>query len=326
MNFATLFTGGGLFDIGAKQAGLTDVFGVEIDAKKAAIAETNGLSVLCADVEEVDYRNYRDEIFLLHASPQCKEACLNNPYRGESLLSIGQARSTLRAVSEIMPRFFTLENVGAYQNFDSFKDIVNGLLKLRYEVTYSILNFANYGVPQTRRRLILIASLDNYVRMPMATHLKKPDIFIKKRWVSWYDALANHDLPYTEFSRANRRVIKVNPSKAVGFITSTRDSTKKRNTLRWADQPCFTLLASNAKGHIKGVMPDGWAFRFDVPAYAAIHTVPVSYQLSGYDKLDIEVIGNGVSCLFAKVLCEHLIKRSKDGCRGAEGQGNSYRP
>jgi site-specific DNA-cytosine methylase len=47
---ASLFTGGGLFDIGAMEAGYKPIWGIEWDDKIAAVARLNGLPVMTGDV------------------------------------------------------------------------------------------------------------------------------------------------------------------------------------------------------------------------------------------------------------------------------------
>lgn len=61
-----------------------------------------------------------------------------------------------RLVREIQPEFVTMENVPQLADHDVFKDFLASLEN--YAVWWDIVNCAQYGVPQTRRRLVLLAS------------------------------------------------------------------------------------------------------------------------------------------------------------------------
>src|SRR3972149_297635 len=67
---ASMFTGGGLFDIGAIAAGYTSIWGIEMDDKIAAVARLNDLPVITADVCKVDF-SALERPDHLHASPPC---------------------------------------------------------------------------------------------------------------------------------------------------------------------------------------------------------------------------------------------------------------
>ena len=62
------------------------------------------------------------------------------------------------AIRQLQPRVFTLENVPRYQNSQSFSIILSALESEGYFVNYSVVNMADFGLPQARRRLVLIAS------------------------------------------------------------------------------------------------------------------------------------------------------------------------
>ncbi|XP_066253971.1 DNA (cytosine-5)-methyltransferase PliMCI-like [Euwallacea similis] len=74
------------------------------------------------------------------------------------------------------PKYFILENV---RNFVSFKRsmvlklTISCLVKMGYQVTWGVLQAGHYGVPQTRRRLILMAAAPGYVlpRYPEPEHV-----------------------------------------------------------------------------------------------------------------------------------------------------------
>lgn len=75
-----------------------------------------------------------------------------------------------RLVRECAPELVTMENVPGLAKEEPFKTFLTTLKDLKYYVTYGILNAADYGAPQLRRRLVLIASLLGPVSLPQPTH------------------------------------------------------------------------------------------------------------------------------------------------------------
>ena len=96
-----------------------------------------------------------------------------------------------------------LENVWGYRNFVAFGVILKCLAREGYRTDYWHLNSANYGVPQTRKRLILVARLDGRPRRPEPTHSKNPGaMFGLKKWVGWYESIKDliPTLPESQFA------------------------------------------------------------------------------------------------------------------------------
>jgi DNA (cytosine-5)-methyltransferase 1 len=79
----------------------------------------------------------------------------------------------VRAVSEISPKAFLLENVPGLvtpRHRMYLKSVVQRLSKLGYNVSVEVLDAALFGVPQHRRRLIVVGLRDGYFDFPKPTH------------------------------------------------------------------------------------------------------------------------------------------------------------
>jgi len=161
-----MFTGLGGADIGAIQAGLTPLWGVESDAKIRLITKANKLKKIHEDVRYVDYSAVEPADWL-HASPPCLNASVANPTGEETLHDTILTAAILRAVEATQPKVFSLENVAAYEGFKCFGELVEVLRYSGYTVAYTRLDARWYGVPQTRVRLVLIAKKgEQLVRWP----------------------------------------------------------------------------------------------------------------------------------------------------------------
>ena len=78
-----------------------------------------------------------------------------------------------RFVVSLKPDYVVVENVPGMQKVDDagpLKAFIAALEKLRYDVNYRILAAIDYGVPQVRRRLVLVASKKTVAIMPQPTH------------------------------------------------------------------------------------------------------------------------------------------------------------
>ena len=75
-----------------------------------------------------------------------------------------------RLVEEAKPHIVSMENVPELVNEKVFCDFVDTLKRLKYNVTYNIVNAADYGVPQRRKRLLLLASKKKEIVFIKPTH------------------------------------------------------------------------------------------------------------------------------------------------------------
>lgn len=70
------------------------------------------------------------------------------------------------------PDIITMENVPSVAKHEVFQDFVDTLKRLRYKVWFDIVDSSQYGVPQTRRRMVLLASQHGLIKFIEPTHLK----------------------------------------------------------------------------------------------------------------------------------------------------------
>lgn len=192
ITFASLFGGFGGVEIGALAAGLSPKWTIENDAAIAEVARANlGSRVHVRDILDCDPLEF-DEVDVLHASPVCTRMSLANPNAGETMLDIRLAEKTAEFVKALKPRVFTLENVWAYRNSIAWHKIEAALHESGYWVSVEHINFADYGVPQTRKRMIVRA-----VRGGFVPYLPEP-----VPWIGWYTAVEDliDTLPESQFA------------------------------------------------------------------------------------------------------------------------------
>jgi DNA (cytosine-5)-methyltransferase 1 len=219
--------------------------------------------------------------------------------------------------------FFTLENVYAYRESQSWSVIARTVLEHGFSFNYWHCNLADWGVPQTRKRMIVIARRDGRMPvLPPATHAKNPQSGLFGSllpWVGWYEAIRIHDLPLMRKSGLSRtQTRRVDGFERPLIIDSQNKRTARTNeeggySVRLVDEPCFSVTASWRKARPRLVFPD--AVYLASNEHAAIwQAFPVCYQIPEANKA-LEGIGNAVPPLFYQRLAESWHYEKQHGPR-----------
>lgn len=251
---ATLFSGGGGFDIGAKAAGYRPIWGIEYIPEIAAVYATNiGDHIIVESLLNVDPAHL-ERPKLLHASPPCQNASNAKGDKGETEGDRELARKVAHFISILKPKFFTLENVYFYRTFDSWKHIIaKALHNNGYSFDYWHVNSADYGVPQTRKRMIVIARRDGRKAMlPKGTHEEEPapSLFgTAKRWDTWYDSTIDllPTLPDDKFAPWQLERLPENLKPNTMFNGMDMKSTGRAMKGRYGDCPAATVTADDGR-------------------------------------------------------------------------------
>ena len=161
-----LFCGVGGLTHGLEQAGIKVNAGIDIDETcKYAYEENNGAKFICKDINSVTGDDIsslfpEDSIKLLVGCAPCQPFSyhMRKDRNRESDDRWGLLTNMQQLAEEIEPEIVSMENVPLIQKQKIFTDFVGALHDLDYHVHHEVLYCPNYGVPQKRRRLVLIAS------------------------------------------------------------------------------------------------------------------------------------------------------------------------
>jgi DNA (cytosine-5)-methyltransferase 1 len=173
-----VFAGGGGLAVGLRDAGFRTVAAVEIEPHAAATFKANHPTV---QMFRQDVRTVAGSALLPLAGGRVNVLAACPPCQGfSSLTSKWQRedpRNSLvsevgRLAEELLPDAIMLENVpGLSQKGRALFDaLLIHLEKIGYLVNWGILQVADFGVPQRRRRLVLLAGLGFFIGMPAASH------------------------------------------------------------------------------------------------------------------------------------------------------------
>lgn len=160
-----LFCGAGGLSCGLQQAGIRVVAGLDFDKKcDFPFTENIGGIFLGQDLASTKSESLSEHF----DAPKYSLIAGCAPCQPFSTLSNGSDRRKSnkwpllrqfgRVVEDILPDIVTMENVPVLQKEEIFSEFVTGLKALGYEVTYKVMDSSKYGVPQRRKRLVLLAS------------------------------------------------------------------------------------------------------------------------------------------------------------------------
>lgn len=175
-----LFSGGGGLTLGMMRAGFDVVAAVEVDKSACATYEANhqDVSALQADIRTLDQQDVVGrvdgrQIDLLAGCPPCQGfTSLSARYkrddpRNQLVLELA------RLAEELRPRAIMLENVPRLAGTQIYRELWRRLHAAGYHLADQVLQVADYGVPQSRRRLVLLGGRGFGIAMPQPTHSRK---------------------------------------------------------------------------------------------------------------------------------------------------------
>lgn len=176
-----LFAGGGGLTVGLKRAGFKVVGAVEPEPSAFATYKANHPEV---QVFKQDIRTIKGQellalsdsggVDLIAGCPPCQGfSSLTTKHRRDDPRN-GLILEMSRLVNEIRPTAVMMENVPGItkRGRHLLGRFLEDLDLFGYKISWNILQVADYGVPQTRRRFVLLAGLGFSISMPEPTHSK----------------------------------------------------------------------------------------------------------------------------------------------------------
>lgn len=173
-----LFCGVGGLTCGLETAGLDVVAGFDLDAScEYTYTSNNKAAFINKNIEDVSGKEIKKllrgyDVKILAGCAPCqpfsrhqKDKKNRKKHKDWKLLY-----QFARLVQEVKPHIVSMENVPELEGEQVFKDFVKTLESLKYNVTYKVVNAADYGVPQRRKRLLLLASKIKKIQFIPPTH------------------------------------------------------------------------------------------------------------------------------------------------------------
>ncbi len=285
------------------------VYANDIEESACKLFEENfGLTPDNRDIRTVQSSELPDFDILTGGFPcQSFSIVAQNPKR----LGVKDERGTLffemcRILREKQPKCFIAENVKGLlsaNKHEAFPLIIKEFEESGYNVSYKLVNSANYGVPQRRERVIIVG-----IRKDLGVTFEFPDEPITSEdEFATLGAVVEDNVPEKYF---------FSEKAVLGMQRAKKDMNKGR--AQALDKPCNTVGSHLAKVSLNSTDPvlfvDGRYRRFTPREVARIQSFPESFVLSGTESSQYRALGNAI----APVMIWHIARQVSlllDNCK-----------
>jgi DNA (cytosine-5)-methyltransferase 1 len=338
-----LFCGAGGLSLGLLHAGFRVVAALDNDPTAVRTYAANiGSHVFCAPVEELSAADLLSragigpgECTLLAGGPPCQGFSVQR--RGSRTdVRNGLVLQFARLVEEIRPRFFLMENVGGLlsKHGDPFlREFELRAAKLDYVIHVRLLDAAHFGVPQVRKRALLVGEHRPGVRSPFVfpapTTADAPltvrsaigDLPSPPKDGSCHPAIPNHFREARLAAINLERIRHVPPGGGREHLPKRLQLACHQNNpehrhmdvygrLAW-DEPSVTITA-RFDSFTRGRFAHPVEHRsLTVREGARIQTFPDSFVFAGNREESARQVGNAVPPLLAKLLGEAVFRAAR---------------
>ena len=315
----SLFSGAGGLDLGFKNAGFDVVWANEYDESIKATFERNHSDTYLntRDIRVIPSHDIPDNIMGIIGGPPCQSWSEAGALKG-----IDDDRGKLfyeyvRVIQDKQPLFFLAENVRGIlsaRNKEAFSNILVAFERAGYMVSYKLLNACDYGVPQDRKRVIIVGYRKDLYKKFIFENIPT----IQKK--NLRDALQG--LKNAQKAQSNKDLTTPNHEYMTGGF-STRYMA--RNRVRGWDEQSFTIQAGGRHAPLHPQAPkmqrihqDNYIFvsgkeklyrRLSVRECARIQTFPDDFIFE-YNNITegYKQVGNAVPVKFAEVIAQQILK------------------
>ena len=302
MRALSLFSGAGGLDQGFEAAGFEHAGCIERMEVCVKTLRQNrpDWKVVHGDVRQVDLGAF-GEVDVVHGGPPCQPFSLGGLSRGA-----GDERNMwpqfVRAVDELRPRAFCAENVPGLmrKRFADFvrTEIEEPLERLGYTLCWTMLSATDVGVPQTRRRAILVGFRDPDL---VAVFRKDLDARRSDTCVGAREALGlpdrGHDGPVPTI---------MSPFSAPRLSTGVDGGTGQCN--KWLGLGLWPrgIQSSREKADAFAVPREGDVRRLCVDEIKVLQGFPEEWKLAGFPSHQLGQLGNSVPPPMATAIASSL--------------------
>lgn len=302
MKVVSLFSGAGGLDLGFKMAGHDIIWANDLYEDAVHTYQKNiGDHIVLEDVRNIPADAIPDCDIVIGGFP-CQGFSVANTKRHVTDERNELYKQLIRVIENKQPKFFLAENVKGLTNLgkgDVFKMILSDFEHLGYRVRYKILNAADYGVPQTRLRVIIVGvrnDIEWEYEFPKETHSQDGQDGLLV-WVSVSEALkglpdpdSENDVPNHTYSK-----YKLNINGYLGHRLLDPDK----------PAPTVTARGDNRGGVVIHPHPNGQR-RMSCRELASVQSFPIDYEFSGNNSSIYRQIGNAVPPLLAYAVAKQF--------------------
>ena len=214
-----LFAGIGGSSCGARSAGArvvaaVDAWGLACEAYADNNPTVKMYNSFCERVDPPAIAKEFGKIDLLLASPECTSHTCAKGAAKRSESSRATAFQVVRFAEALTPKWIVVENVIHMRAWTRYQELIESLTSLGYHCVPQVLNSADFGVPQSRRRLFIVCRRGNQppqILPPADAKLVAVRDIIDTNGTYRYTALRIDGRAEATLGRADRAISKVGP-------------------------------------------------------------------------------------------------------------------
>lgn len=299
MRTLDIFCGGGLSSAGARAAGAEIVAGIDMWEIATSTFKQNfpTAAVKASRLEDINPSRLRDEIGdidLLLASPECTNHTCAKGAAPRSEESRATAMQTLRFARAFRPRSIVMENVIHMRPWSRYGELKDALRNLGYHLTEAILDAADFGVPQRRRRLFVVCDREDEpaVATPSKSRATTARSVLDKPGIWATTPLFTERRAAGTLERARRGLAEVGEGNPFLVVYYGSDGSGGWQRL---DRPLRTITTIDRFGLVEPSGNGPTLRMLQVPELSRAMGLPNRYQLPfGSRRQKVHLLGNGV--------------------------------
>jgi len=316
-----LFCGAGGSSWGAREAGVEIVAAFDLwplagEAHLVNFPESDFINSRLEELNVAELTKKYSEIDLILASPECTN---HSPAKGNKPRcekSKDTAFQVVRFAAAFKPRWLVIENVVNMRKWSRYAEFKSALEKLGYHLCEQVLNSAHFGVPQSRRRLFLVADKQQMPLkvMPRKTEPKKVAEIVDLNGVYRWTPLRRPNRAKATLERAERGFAALGETKPFLIVYYGSDGGGGWQRL---NRPLRTITTVDRFALVKPDPENGHVMRMlQVPELQAAMGMPVKMKLEAGTRRDrIKMIGNAV--------CPPVMQKVIEGLTQSKAHGKS---
>jgi len=307
-----LFCGAGGSSWGAQAAGVEIVAGFDMwevaeSVFKANFPKAKFYSGRLEDHKPNLIAKELGKIDLIMASPECTNHSVAKGNKPRCERSRETALQVIRFARAFKPRWIVVENVVSMKNWSRYEHFIAAIERLGYNTLTQALNSADFGVPQSRRRLFILCDLEKVpdsVRLPRRKRRTAKEI-IDGNGRYQYSPLRTERRALATLARADRAIAKVGNKSSFLIVYYGTDYAggwqrldAPLRTITTLDR--FAYVKPNGSGHVMRMLqPEeikkamGWTKSFKIN--------------NGTRRDKIKMVGNAVCPPVMKAIVKNLI-------------------
>lgn len=212
ISVVSLFSGGGGLDLGFKKAGFDIQWAIDNDKNAVSTYKANiGNHIICDDINAIDLATIPHADVVI-GGPPCQSFSLAGKRDVED--ERGQlVWRYIQIIEHIEPKAFVFENVTGLLSAKNAKGekvielLKSAFIEIGYSISTKVVNTADYGIPQKRKRVIIVGLRNReFFEFPAATHCE--DGSNLKRYVSVEEALGDLPLAVSEEKETTKYLVE----------------------------------------------------------------------------------------------------------------------